>query len=53
MHTNFDDDTEMKKSKGTSKYIVKREITFKSYADGLFNDEVMIRLQQTFRSDHH
>ena len=40
-----DDDIEMKKAKGTKKCIVKREITFKNYADALFNDEVIIRSQ--------
>ena len=49
----LDDDTEMKKAKGTKKCIVKREITFKNYADALFNDEVIIRSQQRFRSDHY
>ena len=50
----LDDDTEMKKAKKTKKKcIVKREITFKNYADALFNDEVIIRSQQQFRSDHH
>ena len=49
----MDDDTEMKRAKGTKKRIVKREITFKNYADALFNDEVIIRSQQRFRSDHH
>ena len=49
----LDDDTEMKKAKGTKKCIVKREITLKNYADALFNDEVIIRSQQRFRSDHH
>ena len=49
----LDDDTEMKKAKGTKKCIVKREITFKNYVDALFNDEVIIRSQQRFRSDHH
>ena len=49
----LDDDTEMKKAKGTKKCIVKREITFKNYADALFNDEIIIRSQQRFRSDHH
>ena len=43
----------MKRTKGTKKCIVKREITFKNYADALFNDEVIIRSQQRFRSDHH
>ena len=49
----LDDDTEKKKAKGTKKCIVKREIIFKSYLDALFNDEVIIKSQQRFRSDHH
>ena len=49
----LDDDTEMKKAKGTKKCIVKREIMFKNYVDALFNDEAIIRSQQRFRSDHH
>ena len=49
----LDDDTEMKKAKGTKKCIVKREIIFKNYVDASFNDEVIIRSQQRFRSDHH
>ena len=43
----------MKKAKGMKKCIVKREITFKNYVDALFNDEVIIRSQQRFRSYHH
>ena len=42
-----------KKAKSTKKCIVKREITFKNYVDALFNDEVIIKSQQRFRSDHH
>ena len=49
----LDDDTEMKKAKVTKKCVVKREITFKNYTDSLFNDEVIIRSQHKFRSDHH
>ena len=41
----LDDDTEKKKVNGTKKCRVKREITFKNYADALFNDEVIIKLQ--------
>ena len=47
------DNTETKKAKGTKKCIVKRELMFKNYKDSLFNDEVIIRSQQRFRSDHH
>ena len=49
----LDDDTEMKKAKGTKKCIVKRELMFENYVDALFNDEVIIRSQQRFRSHHH
>ena len=31
----------------------KREITFKNYVDALFNDKVIVRSQQRFRSDYH
>ena len=49
----LDDDTEMKKGKGTKKSIVKREIKFKNYMDCLLNDEVIEKSQQRFTSDHH
>ena len=47
------DDTEKKKVKATKKCIVKRELIFKNYMDSLFNNEVIIKSQQRFRSDHH
>ena len=31
----------------------KREIIFKNYVDSLFKNEVLLRSQQRFRSDHH
>ena len=49
----LNDDTEHKKAKGTKKYIVKREIMFENYKDSLFNDKVIIRSQQRFRSYNH
>ena len=49
----LDDDTENKKAKGTKKCVVKREITFKNYADALFNDRILIKSQQRFRSYYH
>ena len=48
----MDDDTEEKRAKGTKKCIVKGEIIFKNFMDTLFNDEVIKRSQQRFRSDH-
>ena len=49
----LDDDSEHKKPKGTKKCIIKRQLTFKNYKDSLFNNEVVIKSQQRFRSDHH
>ena len=49
----LDDDTEMKKAKGTKKCIVKRELMFENYKGALFNDVVIIRSQQRFRSYNH
>ena len=43
----------MKKAKGTKKWIIKRELMFQNYKDSLFNDEVIIRSQQRFRSYNH
>ena len=48
----LDDDTEMKKAKGTKKCIVKRELTFKNYMDCLFNNEVTTKSQQRFSNNH-
>ena len=42
-----------KKAKGTKKSVIKRELMFKNYKDSLFNDEVIIRSQQRFRSYNH
>ena len=49
----LDDDTEKKKAKGTKKCIIKRELMFENYKDLLFNDKIILRTQQRFRSDHH
>ena len=48
-----DDDGEEKKSKGTKKCIIKRELIFKNFKDCLFNGEVILKSQQRFKSDHH
>ena len=49
----LDDDTEHEKAKGTNKCIAKREIIFENYKDSWFNDKVIIRSQQRFRSYNH
>ena len=48
-----DDDTEHKKAKGTRKCIMKRRVMFKNYLDSLFNDKIIIKSQQRFKSDYH
>ena len=42
-----------KKAKGTKKCVIKRELMFNNYKDSLFNDKVILKSQQRFRSDHH
>ena len=49
----MDDGSEHKKAKGTKKCVVKREVTFEHYKDSLFNDKVILKSQQRFRSNHH
>ena len=49
----MDDESEVKKSKGTKKCITKREIMFENYTDCLFNDKVILKSQQIFKSNHH
>ena len=47
------DDSEVKKAKGTKKYVIKRQLMFENHKDCLFNDEVKLKSQQIFKSDHH
>ena len=49
----MDGDTEHKKAKETKKCIIKRELMFKNYKDYLFNDKIILKSQQRFKSDHH
>ena len=49
----MDDDIEVKKSKGTKKIVTKRELMFENYKDCLFNDKIILKSQQRFKSDHH
>ena len=44
---------QIKKAKGTKKCVIKRELTFKNYKDSLLNNEIVIKSQHRFRSDHH
>ena len=49
----MDDDSKKKKAKGTKIYVIKREIMFENYTDSLFNNNTILRLQLSFKSDHH
>ena len=49
----MEDSSEHKKAKRTKKCVIKRELMFKNYKDSLFNDKIILQLQQVFRSDHH
>ena len=48
-----DDDSEKKKTKGTKDCVIKLELMFKNYKDYLFNGEVILKSQQSFKSNHH
>ena len=48
-----DDDSEVKKSKGTKKCVIKRESMFENYTDCLCNNKIILKSQQRFKSDHH
>ena len=49
----MDDDSEVKKSKGTKKCVIKWEIMFENYTDCLINNKIILKSQQRFKSDHH
>ena len=49
----INDDSEVKKSKGTKKCVTKRDIMFENYTDCLFNDKIILKSQQRFKNDHH
>ena len=49
----MDDDSEVKKSKGTKKCVIKRELMFENYKDCLFNDKIILKSQQRFKSDRY
>ena len=46
------DGSEHKKAKGTKRCITKLELMFENYKDSLFNNKIILKLQQRFKSDH-
>ena len=49
----MEDGSENKKAKGTKKCVIKRELKFENYRESLFNDKIILKSQQRFKSDHH
>ena len=41
----MDDDSEVKKSKGTKKCIIKRKLMFENYKDCLLNNKILLKSQ--------
>ena len=48
----MNDNIEKKKAKGTKKCVIKSK-TFENYADSLFNNKIVLKIQQRFKRDHH
>ena len=49
----MEDGSKHKKAKGTKKYVIKNELIFENYKDSLFNNEIILKSQERFKSDHH
>ena len=49
----MEDGSEHKKAKGRKKCVIKRGHMFENYTDSLFNDKIILKSQQRFKSDLH
>ena len=49
----MEDGSKHKKAKGTKKYVIQLELMFENYKDSLFNNKIILKSQQRFKSDHH
>ena len=47
------DDSEHRKAKGTKKCVINRRLMVKNYEDCFFNNKLILKSQQRFKSDHH
>ena len=47
------EDSEVKKSKGTKKCVLQRELMFENYRDCLLNDKIILKSQERFESDNY
>ena len=49
----MDDDSEVKKFKGTNKCVIKRILRFQDYKDSVLNNKVILKSQQRFKIEAH
>ena len=49
----MDHNSEVKKSKRTERCVIKLKAMFEYYKDCLFNNKIILKSQQRFKSDHH
>ena len=49
----MDDGGSDKKAKGTKKCVIKRRLKFNDYKDCFLNNEIILKLQQRFKSEAH
>ena len=49
----MDDGENDKKAKGTKKCVIKKNLKVDDYKDCLLNNEIMLKLQQRFKSEAH
>ena len=49
----MDDDTEHKKAKRTKNRVMKKDLMFKSYTDCLLKNKIILKSQQSLKSDYH
>ena len=49
----MDGNSEVKKAKGSKRCVKKREIMLENYTDCLFNNKIILKSKQRFKSDYH
>ena len=49
----MEDCSEHKKAKGTKKCVIKRKLMLENYKDSMFNNKIILKSQQRFKSDYH
>ena len=49
----MDDGGSDKKAKGTKKCVIKQRLKFNDYKDCLLSNEIILKLQQRFKSERH